>query len=1354
MANSQTTAQLKIKINGKEVENSFSAIRKEVISLERDLKKLTPGTAEFQHKAAELKEVRAHFERVRNEINATTRELQKSEGIVDKVIKSFGGLGSVFTIGASVSLAATTQELLKISDAITDVQKTSGLAQKEVEALWKEFSNFDTRTSKLELMNIAQIGGRLGITDKEQLQEFTREIDKIYVALGDSFQGGLEEVTTKVGKLKNLFDETKNTDYATALNEIGSALNELGANGTASESNITEFATRVGAMPSALKPAIDKTLGLGAAFEESGISAERAQSGYGRFMSVAGNNIEGFAQQMKIGVKEAQELFRTKPEEFFIKFGESLQPFQKEGDTVAKILHNLKIGTDETKAALGAAGSNANRFREMMDLATRSMGEATSIQEEFDKKNNNSAAIWEKIANGIKNFITDGAIPDFFNWITGIVGKITGVVQEGNNGIIAFREKLSFLAKLLLVVTSAVLSYKTAMYLAMVATKGTTQQTVLLNAAQKVWNALLVSGKSLILTARVVMLALTGQITAAKNAMHAFNLATKANPWGALAAVVATVVVALIAFNRELSESARLQKQLDERMQKVNERVSEERMELDKLLKIANNKNLSDEIRERAVKKINELYPEYLGNLTLEKIKTGEAKDMIDKYIASLTRKAELEALSEEKKELFKEKRKLENQRPEKDSGSKIADWIFGDTEEFEKTAEEEIKKFETSLKKSGISDEKISDMVNAYANGIRPLYEEKEAELKRIENALKNVEEAENKLLTQNPETLVGDTPKEGDTKTENGITYVFKNGKWVPVKNEKTKSTTPKKDYTSDFRNAQKARMQVEQELQKEITQSLEESLDKQLAITEQKYNDKKFKLQQENIDLELENKNLQKEAKTNKDPHIDKIIDEKRKIIELNKQIEIEIEKQKQTELAQVQDKWLISQFEKKAQAQQKEINLRENALREEILLLDDLETAKQKIRDSQFNTLSEKEISQLKTLEDAKKALRVQADKEILTLSLQSFEAQKEILKEYLASVSGEAKDKLLGDLQKIEEQIIKIKEQQDKGGKEKEGENKEKYKNLEKVDILGFSAKDWLETYENLDKLETRFKAIDMSVSALNNAFSMFAQLQQNLNEKEMRSFSANQDKKKRALLDQLNQGYISQAQYQKETQRLEEEAETKRKELSLKQFKAQKAMNMMNIVANTATGIMRAYSDTGPIVGTAFAAIIAALGAVQLGIVASQQPPSYATGGRTQGLGFRDSSGHEVAGVVHANEYVIPEWLRKDPEVARVEQWLESKRIGNRQQIMGNSFAEGGRVAPANDYEAVNEQLQNIRSANNETALLSALERLIDLLEKLERDGIDAFVVADAKNGKEIQKAIKLYQDLKDKNKH
>ena len=90
----------------------------------------------------------------------------------------------------------------------------------------------------------------------------------------------------------------------------------------------------------------------------------------------------------------------------------------------------------------------------------------------------------------------------------------------------------------------------------------------------------------------------------------------------------------------------------------------------------------------------------------------------------------------------------------------------------------------------------------------------------------------------------------------------------------------------------------------------------------------------------------------------------------------------------------------------------IKKREKA--EELLLIQDLDTAKEALR----NQISDKELSQIKTLEDAKKALRHKADEEILKESLASFEAQKKLLIGYLQTVTGEAKDKLIEDIQKM------------------------------------------------------------------------------------------------------------------------------------------------------------------------------------------------------------------------------------------------------------------------------------------------------------------------------------------------
>lgn len=1317
----RVTTDLVITVNGKQVKDSFAGISAEVKKLEQDLKHLTPGTEDFKKKAEELKEAKGQFERIKAEVQQATAALDQVTGSAERAgsaLEAAGRKSEGFWFGVKQMVTGnlltgflgqlagaakdSVGELLEISDAMTGVEKTSGLAAEKVRELWNDFDELDTRTGKKELLDIAQIGGRLGITDKDQLREFTEEIDKIYVALGDSFQGGLEAVTTKVGKLKNLFEETKEQNYGEALNAIGSALNELGANGTASEENISDFATRIGQLPGALKPTISQTLGLGAAFEESGIDAEIAASGYSRFMSVAGTNVEAFAKQMRMSAEEARALFETKPEEFFLKFAQSMKGLGAEG--TAEVLKGLKLNTLEVQKAVGAAGDNADRFRELMSLAGEAMEEGTSIQEEFNKVNNNTAAIWEKIKKVWKETFTSDLVQGFFSYIVQALGWLTGVTQEAGNGVKVFRERIAFLLKTIGVCVAAVVSYKAAVILATVATKQAWQQSLLYNAALRVKTALMQAGRAAALLYAAAKAKYTGNVQRATAAMRAFNAIAKANPWGLLAAAIAAGVTAMALFNKEQKQALTGQKLHNDAIKEANVQTAVEVNHLQQLLAVAKDVQKPYEERRRAVAELNRLVPEYNGNLTVETAQTEEAKKALDKYVESLraaAREKYLKAIVDQKAEALA--------KAEYSSLEENISWY----------------------QKAWNSVKNMGNMSAAYQNNL----------VSSMENKSKRIKEAEQELKTATDQLMKEQAKKvEGSTGgADTSDTPLIGGGGDKEGKGKKEKA----KDYSKEYEAAKRARLEAEQALQKEIAQGLEESLDKQLATTEQKYNEKKFKLQQENATLEQEIGTLA--AEKSNDPNREKAIAEKRKLMELNKQIEVAYEQQKEQELLQVREKYHAKEAERRVKERGKEIEALRRQKSEEIIEIQSLADAKAQLK----GQLSERELAQIKTLEAAKKALRVQAEKELLEESLKNFEEQKQILMGYLSTLTGEAKEKLKEDITQIEDKMLQAREKLDdiknnKDAKEEKAADKE----LEKVDVLGFTAKDWEDTFSHLDEMSNRFKAVDMVVGAMSNAFSQFAQLQQNLNQKELATYTKNQEQQKQALLTRLNQGYISQAQYQKELKKLEEEAQAKKKELAVKQFQAQKAMNMMSIVANTATGIMRAYSDAGPIAGSVFAAIVGAMGAVQLGIVAAQQPPSYARGGYTKGLGFKDESGQEVAGIVHGDEYVVPQWLKKDPEVAQVVEWLEAKRLGQSPK----GYEAGGEVAASSQQEGQARSSQHELPAR-ESNLTEVLGKLNSTVEKLQEEGIEAYIVADAKAGKEFRRAIKDFETLRDKSK-
>lgn len=1370
MANTITTKGVLI-VNGEQVTSTFNKLHSETKKLQQELKKLTPASKEFMDKAEELRRVKAQFDAVRQEVFATNKEIEKGQGFFSRFFGKIAGGLVQFEAWSKVGdiLTSTTKDLLKIADAITAVQKTSGLAQKEVEALFKEFGNFDTRTSRMELMNIAQIGGRLGITDKTELQEFTREIDKIYVALGDSFQGGLEEVTTKVGKLKNLFDETKNTDYASALNEIGSALNELGANGTASESNITEFATRIGQLPASLKPAIDKTLGLGAAFEESGIDAEIAASGYSRFMSVAGNNLKGFAQQMRISYEEAQKLFNEKPEEFFIKFGESMKGLS--ADQTAGVLKDLKLNTLEVQKALGAAGDNAGRFREMMLLSGKAMVDGTSIAEEFSKVNNNSAAIWEKIGRTIKEFLTDGIIPDLFNWLTKIAGKITGITSEAGDGIVKFKQRLFFLVDVIKVVIYSFVGYKTAVIAVAMAQGNLTKSTLLHTIAEKASAVAIGLKQTALLAYRLVIAGFTLSKQRATIAVNAFNAAVKMSPWGALSALVIAVVSAIVVFSKSVDEVTKKQRLLNDIQNDVTRKMRNEKREVEDLIGVIRDSNRTRKEQEDALKRLQKIAPKHFENLDLDAAKTLKGKQAIDEYIKSLDKKYRLETLNErigEAKNKYEEERTTKNA-IEKSDWHNTATWFRSD-EDYEATYDEQMAKekarLDKLLKNKKITQRHYNADLKNLQDRLGSIYENKNQEMRELKNSIEIMEEERRKILesdvsliTQPDEPI---KPTDGDGGDDDG------------------KKTSKKQKYRagaeeqaqSELLKVQRDNLKKQQEFYDENQSLIEESLDKQISAIEVSIARKKIALAQENEDIALEIKKIEKQIaefqEKIKDPETsqaeksdlknaivlhEKVIEEKRLLSEKNTQMEVALENTQQQKINEVRQKWELSQIDKQQKDFEKKINRLKTEKELEIAEITSLEEAKKRLQEEGFS----QNLAKIKNLEEAKKALQEQANKKILEQSLSHLTAQKQLLTEALKGLTGEAAEKLQEDLDKLNEKLVQVKSSLNpsEGGKQappSEGMGRIMGTPAESVDILGFSAGQWEAMFLNLDTTEGKLNAVGMAMQALANAGSMFAESQRQNNEKELQQFSAYQERRRKSLENQLNSGLITQSQYYLAVKDMEKDMANKKAEMEEKQFRAEKAGRLFSAIGSTAQAVAQALT-AGPIMGPILAGIVGALGAIQIGIISAQQPPakaSYAQGGFTKGIGFTDETGYEVAGVVHKNEYVIPEWLLKDPQVANIAQYLENRRVkGNRQQGLGNSFAEGGWVAPTGNFSS---------SVDGEKVPLSegfgrTIERLTDVLEKIDRNGIEAFLLADAQNGKKMHEAIKQYQQLQEKSK-
>ncbi|WP_201979400.1 hypothetical protein [Hymenobacter rubidus] len=102
---------------------------------------------------------------------------------------------------------------------------------------------------------------------------------------------------------------------------------------------------------------------------------------------------------------------------------------------------------------------------------------------------------------------------------------------------------------------------------------------------------------------------------------------------------------------------------------------------------------------------------------------------------------------------------------------------------------------------------------------------------------------------------------------------------------------------------------------------------------------------------------------------------------------------------------------------------------------------------------------------------------------------------------------------------------------------------------------------------------------------------------------------------------------------------------------------------------------------------------------------------------------LQDGSGHAVAGIVHEDEYVVPKWMRADPQVMQVEGWLEQRR--QRGYYEGGPTSEGSSRASVDEWDVV------VPKAAVNERMLQVLESLDKRLEGVEQWATTLEVVND-----------------------
>ncbi|WP_322970353.1 phage tail tape measure protein [Faecalibacter sp. LW9] len=1359
---------------------SIQQLRKHANELKYSLNTMVPGTTEWKNLNTQLQETNARI----RQLTATGQAQKLSFGAAADWLNRYQTM--LVSVAATITgLTYSVQKWMdymgELSDAESDVMKTASMTKTEIEDLSKSLGELDTRTSRINLLKIAEEGGRIGIA-KEEMADFVKVMDQVYVALGDSFTGGVEEVASKLGKLKMLFEETKDMDVPNAYNAIGSAINDLGANGVATENNIAEFTTRIGALPQTLKPSIADTLALGAAFEESGIEAEVSARAYSIFLNRASTETASFAKVMGLPVEKVKEMINANPLEFFLKFAERLKGINPEAVEMAQLLDHLKINADGANKVIGAAANNSERFRETIELSNQSFISANSLLNEFAIKNSNLAAIMDKTKKTFAQIFSSETLTKVLGSSIEWFAKFIGAVNDTDGSVTKWRNNLVLLVKTFAIIIATIISYKSALVLTTLWSTTLTKATNLLNASQKA-SAItgnLLKGVYLLLSSAYYLL--TGQVNKATASMRLFNIAVKINPIGVLLSVITLVTTAVIAFSDRLEETEKNIRNLNgatlaniEAEREFQKSLIATQSKINPLINILKDNNTTLEVRKRAYNDLIKQHPEFIGTVDKEFKATNKLTNAYDSLIEKL--KAASRA------------RALENVTQKRDQ--KLADALdaeFNAEIEFrkeqvlnrkiQKENEKAAKNYTEKLKTTTRESADLSYIPKNLNNNAA-----KELEKSKIlrEQAQKESDEWNRFLESEYKKT----SKKEGKTTQDNNLSGGLNLGtdssgskNKTSIKSSENKEKTNRQKYYEDiirdYTQNQEELLRLRDRYEDIKLSNIENEFERELAITNAEYLRTRRELEGNKVsdsifntlykarqeaykkgDMEMVSK-LDAVTKTyhQKNQEIDHIL-----LLEANEYAKKSIEIERARELKIVDN--LIESGNKK-------INELKRLQTAELATITDIEMAKDILR----RTMSEEEIKQIKSWEDAKKALDKQYQKETL-------EAQEQFLRDQLSQLQAitegdttsgidfnlltpeqqtELKEQVEQAKQLINELLIAKnqllgEESDDKNGNKKKSKGDGNSLNKYSTDILGMSPDDWQLLYDHLKEGKIGFEEIAAVIGVMQNMYSQYAQMVAANENRELQRFEERTNRKKDALSRQLDQGYIDQATYNAEVQKLEDAYNKRKAQIEYNQAKKEKQMALVSSLMGTASAVVGALGKKPwGLDNFILAGLVGAMGAAQTLMIAKQPLPSkgfedgYIDIQREQdGKMFRAKKGgraktglvskptHFLAGEQgqHFPEMIIdgPTWKRMAPDM---KQALQSEIL----RVRG--FESG--------------HFNNIASTDN-SELIAFLKLNFEVLSKIYDEGLEAKIINDYRNAEQLQRGLDKYNKFKAKTK-
>ena len=386
-------------------------LQKALQQVEERIKKAERGQSEYVSLTEEYKKLKAQIDKHNESLGKTNAGLRENNNELAKQSDWFTTnmkkLGNYLGIFGGFRLITQEfrkffQESMKYDDQLTNISKTTDLTDGSIRLLADGLKHIQTRSSIEQLNNLAYAAGKLGVKSVSDVMGFVRAADMLNVSLGEQLGNDAAE---KLMKIANIMGTTQQYDLEEALERTGSAITYLAKNSAASGDAIVAFMSRTAGLSKQAGITTAELSGLAAAVSALNQPVEMSATSFSKMMVQMEKSYKTVGKTLKMTDQETERMrLQMETGHAMDAFLDMLRRVKEMGglSETAKMAKDLGSEGNRVIQTLTTLSSSYDTIKRMVDDSSDAFERNTTVLEEYQKKNQNVAALWDRLQNNMR----------------------------------------------------------------------------------------------------------------------------------------------------------------------------------------------------------------------------------------------------------------------------------------------------------------------------------------------------------------------------------------------------------------------------------------------------------------------------------------------------------------------------------------------------------------------------------------------------------------------------------------------------------------------------------------------------------------------------------------------------------------------------------------------------------------------------------------------------------------------------------------------------------------------------------------------------------------------------------------